>query len=164
MNIIIENFPNYRIDSTGNIWSIRTKRCKLMNPYTFKFGYKMVCLHRDGKFFNFLVHRLVAKSFIPNPENKPFVCHKNDNPSDNRVNNLFWGTQKDNMDDMISKGRKVIVKGVDAPTAKLTDERIIFIRGYPTYWGAQKELATMFNVSASTISEILAGNKWKHLL
>lgn len=51
------------------------------------------------------VHRLVAKAYIDNPEGKPIVCHKDDNPKNNHVSNLFWGTQKENMLDMVAKGR-----------------------------------------------------------
>lgn len=53
----------------------------------------------------FDIHRLVAISFLPNPENKPCVCHVDDNPLNNDVNNLFWGTHNDNMQDAVKKNR-----------------------------------------------------------
>lgn len=67
-------------------------------------------------------HRLIAQTFIPNPYNLPCVCHKNDIKTDNRVKNLFWGTHKDNTQDMIRKGRKSI------SMRKLTDEQVKEIR------------------------------------
>ncbi len=51
------------------------------------------------------VHRAVAMAFIPNPDNKPFVCHADDTPSNNEVANLWWGTPQENMSDMWRKGR-----------------------------------------------------------
>lgn len=51
-----------------------------------------------------LVHRLVAESFIPNPNNHPFVLHWDDNPSNNEVGNLRWGTGSDNVLDSVRNG------------------------------------------------------------
>lgn len=53
------------------------------------------------------VHRIVAEAFIPNPHNYPIVRHLNDDPADNRVENLEWGTQKDNHADCVRNGRYV---------------------------------------------------------
>lgn len=47
------------------------------------------------------LHRVVAEAFIPNPNNLPYVRHLNDDPTDNRVENLAWGTQKDNHEDSV---------------------------------------------------------------
>jgi hypothetical protein len=51
------------------------------------------------------VHILVARAFIPNSYNLPYVCHKDDNPHNNHFTNLFWGTQQDNMNDKMNKNR-----------------------------------------------------------
>lgn len=51
------------------------------------------------------VSRLVATVYIPNPDNKPFVCHKDNNPSNNRVKNLYWGTQSENILQCVRDGR-----------------------------------------------------------
>ena len=58
--------------------------------------YKTVSLCKDGKVYAKTVHRLVAETFIPNPDNKPNVDHIDTNPLNNNVENLRWVTQKEN--------------------------------------------------------------------
>lgn len=59
--------------------------------------YKQVVLYKNKKHKTVAVHRLVAEAFIPNPDNLPQVNHKDENPSNNNVNNLEWCTCKYNM-------------------------------------------------------------------
>lgn len=68
-------------------------------------GYPVVRLNRDGGGATFMVHRLVAEAFIPNPGNLPVVRHLNDVKTDNRVENLAWGNWTDNMNDLIRNDR-----------------------------------------------------------
>jgi hypothetical protein len=66
-------------------------------------GYCITSLTKD-KISNFaFVHRLVAKAFIPNPDNKPFVDHLNTIKTDNRVDNLRWCTQEENNNNPYTK-------------------------------------------------------------
>ena len=68
-------------------------------------GTTRMCLSVDRVRTYTSIHRLVAQAFIPNPDNLPVVMHLDDNPRNNHVSNLQWGTQRDNIYDMISKGR-----------------------------------------------------------
>lgn len=61
-----------------------------------RFKYLLVCLCKDQQRSMKRVHRLVAEAFIPNPDNLPFINHKDENPSNNRVENLEWCTPKYN--------------------------------------------------------------------
>ena len=93
----------YEVSSLGRIKIIRTN--KLMKLYKNNKGYYIVSLSRTGVKKKFLVSRLVALAFIPNPDNKPYVDHINTIPTDNRVENLHWVTQSENLANPISRAR-----------------------------------------------------------
>ena len=90
--IKIEEFNNYSISNLGNVKNDKSGR--ILKTYTKPSGYKQVQLGR--KTIPQYIHRLVAKAFIPNDDNKPQVNHKNGYKSDNRVENLEWVTASEN--------------------------------------------------------------------
>ena len=84
----------YAITMTGRVWSYRTK--KFLKPANDGKGYLQVVFYKDGKSKHFRVHRLVAETYIPNPENKPHVGHIDDNPKNNCWDNIYWTTALNN--------------------------------------------------------------------
>lgn len=70
---------------------------KIKNSYKDRYGYLEVRLQKNQKAKNKLVHRLVAEAFIPNPDNKPEVNHKNGIRTDNRIKNLEWVSRNENI-------------------------------------------------------------------
>lgn len=70
-----------------------------------KNGYLYASLSENGKRRILRVSRLVAETYLPNPLGKPQVCHKNNIRTDNRVENLYWGTAEENMQQMVRDGR-----------------------------------------------------------
>lgn len=106
----IECCPGYQISNHGRVRSFTNNRHGFCNSPHFlgtsvnSNGYERVILGSNGRFF---VHHLVAKSFLPNPNNYPVVRHKDDNRQNNHVDNLEWGTQSDNIQDAIRRGRFV---------------------------------------------------------
>lgn len=73
-------------------------------------GYLTVRLTDTTKVKTHRVHRLVAQAFIPNPDNKPFVNHKDSNRQNNHVDNLEWVTAKENTDHAVACGRLNVPK------------------------------------------------------
>lgn len=85
----------YQVSNLGNVRSLKYRNQKLvknLTPQTNNHGYKVVGLGENGKTKFALVHRLVATAFIDNPNNYPVVNHKDENPLNNRVDNLEWST------------------------------------------------------------------------
>ena len=92
-------FDYYYITDIGTVYSRAPHyngRIKKLTPHKVR-GYDYISLYDGQKVFIKQVHRLVAEVFIPNPENKPQVNHKNGNRADNRVENLEWVTPKENV-------------------------------------------------------------------
>ncbi len=87
----LEGFSKYKFSNSGKVWSKHYNRELLVKP-TDEGYVRMELRNDDGKPQKHLVHRLVALIFIPNPEKKPTVNHKNHNRADNRVENLEWAT------------------------------------------------------------------------
>lgn len=85
----IEEFPNYLIDEDGNVYREKTMR-KLKQTHSK--GYSYVSLYYNKQEKRCRVHRLVAKAYIPNPDGLPCINHKDEDKSNNNVDNLEWCT------------------------------------------------------------------------
>lgn len=86
--------PNYSINTSGEVYSHLTGI--ILKPGVDRYGYLIVTLCNNGKTKTTLVHRMVAETFIPNPENKPCVNHKDGDKGNCSVENLEWCTVKEN--------------------------------------------------------------------
>lgn len=144
-------FDDYLITEDGKVYNKKWKR--YVKPQLNGRGYYRVYIAGKMRF----VHRLVAEKYIPNPENKPQVNHKDGNKLNNNVNNLEWVTSKENSIHALKNGLMRIEER--HPFAKLKREEVIYIKSHPEK--TRKELAQMFNISENTIRDIRKGKTWK---
>lgn len=151
----IEDRLNSYIDKTGDCW--------VWTRDTYNYGYGKLSI---GKSKQIRAHRyMYEKTYgeIPKGMN---VLHKCDNPKCVKPEHLFLGTQKDNVSDMMRKGRGGYrsFKGEEHVNSKLKDVDIIKIKDL---WNSglflQREIAEQMGVSQQVISKIVNGVTWKHV-
>lgn len=103
----------YEISNKGNVRSLdryvmNGNRCCLLKgkpikPYLTLKGYLIVDLYKNSQRTHYLIHRLIAEAFIPNPNNLPCIDHINTIRTDNRVENLRWCSCKENMNNPLTR-------------------------------------------------------------
>lgn len=127
----IQGFEDYTIDINGNVYSKKTKR--YLKPQIDKNGYFRLGLSKNNKQKFFFLHRLVAQTFISNPNNYPIVNHMDGNKKNNNINNLEWCTYQQNINHAyrigLSKGKSAIHIGERNPNRKLTEKDVLEILG-----------------------------------
>ncbi len=121
-----------------------------------------VNLCRDGRIKTKFIHRLVCEAFLPNLEHKRTVNHKNFNPSDNRLENLEWATDYENINHAIDNGR-INYNGNGNPMSKLTDKQVRHIKMGLLMGIKQQDMADKFEVTKSAVSLINIGKRWGHI-
>lgn len=129
-----------------------------------KFGYLQMNFSRNdgtGKSDTVLIHRLIALTFIPNPDNLPEVNHIDGNKQNNNVDNLEWCDKSENQLHAHRLGLSYVYHGEKHPCAKFTNEQAKQIRKlYNEEHISQQKIADFFNVSQSTIGRIIRGVRY----
>lgn len=149
----IPGYPDYRITKEGRVFSKVTGSWVEISVYKYRSKrgeYRpKVNLYGVPK----LLYRLLAITYIPNPSNKPMVCHKDNNPMNSNLDNLYWGTQSENMKQCKRDGRnKYLLSSSKHPQSKLTKKQVIKIRESES---THTELAKKYGVSRRTIDRII---------
>lgn len=156
----IEGHDGYEVSSLGRVRSYKRGRERLLKPHFFiRSPYYCVYLYIGGKSKPFTIHKLVAQTFIPNPENKPQVNHINGVKTDNRVENLEWVTASENTRHAIDTG--LMKSGEEHSRAKLTIDAVLYIRENPNHL-TLKQLGEKFGVDQSAISMVQLGKNWQN--
>ena len=99
----VEDYPGYWVSDKARVWSSRSNRFLSIHPAD-DWGHLGINPCKNGTAYHEYIHRLMGKAFIPNPNNLPLVRHLDDVPYNNDLENLAWGTNKDNTRDAIKNG------------------------------------------------------------
>jgi NUMOD4 motif/HNH endonuclease len=145
----------YQVSSLG---SVRNSSGYILATFPNKQGYRRVSLCKNNKRSNPYVATLVTESFIGKRPDGKQINHKNFNLLDNSVGNLEWVTAQENITHQRMSGRKIARQ-------KLTDHNIKHIRlAHRCFGMTQTHLGKWFVVDQSTVSDIIRGKQWKHLM
>ncbi|MBQ6296681.1 MAG: HNH endonuclease [Selenomonadaceae bacterium] len=155
----VPDYENYHGSNFGRVKSFWRGNEKIKIPSLHTHGYLRVALYKNGKMKNFLVHILIAKLFIPNPENLPEVNHEDGCKFNCHVSNLYWSTSAENLKHAVRMG--LVKSGKDNYRAKLTNEQVLYIRENPDSFTLE-QLAAMFELSQTAISKIQLGKRYKN--
>lgn len=159
----VKGYENsYLISDQGRVFSLKTK--KILKVHYGSCGYLNVFLY-DGhnKKKTKKIHRLVCEAFLDNPNNKSQVNHKDCNKHNNKLSNLEWVDQIENMRHAKKNGLRPNQKGEKNSFAKLKESDIIKIRNLRNGKVSRSDVANMFGICESHVSEIHHGKVWKHL-
>lgn len=151
----VKSLPRKMIMKNGRIKNVKER---IKAHYIMNNGYHSVSLSENGTSKSYLIHRLVAEAFIPNPLNLPEVNHKDGNKNDNNVSNLEWCTHSYNQKHASINNLMAI--GETHGRHKLTLIEVNEIRNLKDKM-LLKEIAKKYSVSIGMISLILNNKNWK---
>jgi hypothetical protein len=157
---IIPSQPRYEINQESIIRVADTKKIK--QQYIGSTGYYMISCSYNNKTKPLRVHRLLAETFIPNPNNLPDINHKNGIKTDNSIDNLEWCTHLENMQHAFKTGLANNT-GEKNGQAKLNKEQVQEIRKLLADGISQYKIAKLYPVSRSAILGIKIGRLWANV-
>lgn len=135
---------------------------KLLKQVPDENGYLHVNLSKCGKTKGHSIHNLVLLTFV-GPCPPGMECrHLDGNPANNNLENLCWGTKKQNGEDRVRHGRTA--RGTNNGASKLTERRVIRIRRlYSTGRFSQRRLARRFGINQTSIRDVIVRKTWVHI-
>lgn len=148
----------YKISESGEVFSVRSGiflKGSLSNC-----GYPVVTLQNKGFKKTMSVHRLVAKAYIPNPENKPQINHIDGNKQNNNVSNLEWSTHSENMKHAHEIGLARSQKGTSNNANKLSEEEVLAIKDYKTKGKGPTEISRLMGLPFGRVVNVYYGKCW----
>ena len=149
----IDEFKDYLISTNGKCFSLKSN--KLLKPHKYPNGYWFYSFKADGIQHTRLINRLVAKTFIPNHQNKPQVGHWDCDKANNNVENLYWCTQSENNLNPITNERMKIAQKGNKQIKKATEAAAIAKRKRVYMYSLDKKLEKIYN----SITEAAKDNK-----
>ena len=162
----IEGFPKYEISNIGRIKSFyRVQPRIICLTKDARSGHPMVCIKKNKKTHTFYVHKLVLIQFKgKKPTPKHECCHIDGNCENNHIDNLRWGTRKENIADRIKHG--TFIRGERSNLSKLKEKEVIEIKKLIKNnfsFAIANEIGNKYKISATTIYDIKRGKSWVHV-
>ena len=153
----------YEASDSGDIRHVETH--ELRPTYFDRYGYPRVYVGRVGKRnYVYSVHKLVAGAFHgPRPSRGHQVNHKNGIKTDNRAENLEWVTASENQQHAVRFGLFKDQKGTANPASKLSEDHVREIRCLRRNGAPIAEVARMYGIVISAVSQIANRKTWKHV-
>jgi len=149
---------------TNRYKQLQPRKGAMMSVSLHRQGYGRVLLTKDRKSKTVFIHRLIALTFIPNPQEKKEVNHKNGIKMDNTVDNLEWCTPSENVKHAHRTGLLTTIMGEKHYKSKLSEEDVKKIRhDYAMGHTSHKKLAKEYNLNQKSIWAILHRTSWKHI-
>lgn len=150
----IEGYPNYMVSNLGRVKSLERNIVrgrgglykieeKILKSVKNTWGYLFVNLYNEGKIKKYLIHRIVAQAFLPNHDNLQQINHRNEDKTDNRVENLEWCDSKYNIN--YGTHNKKMAKSKSIPILQFTKEMEL-VRKWESAMDVERELG--FNQSS----------------
>jgi hypothetical protein len=157
----VEGFENYEVSNLGNIKNKRTGR--ILKQINDEENYLQVRLYNNKTSRTIKVHKLVAKMFLENPENKPYVDHIDNNRLNNNLINLKYTTCKENSQNVnISKTNTSSVQGVSYCNIKNKYRAIVCVDGVSIHLGYFNTLEEAKQARLNKVNEVFDGWVMKH--
>ena len=144
----------YTISNYGEVFLIKNG-LKRKTSIT-RAGYALITLSKNAVKKTFLLHRLVAEHFVPNPENKEEVNHIDGNKLNNKASNLEWVSGEENREKAIATG---LINSFSNRNTVFTEEQVHFIRELYSLGYSQSKLSRMFSVANSIIRNIVTNKR-----
>lgn len=156
----IPGYEEYWASADGEIASTKKSDPIIMKPISTTDGHMYVFLYSDGNMKKMWIHRAVLLSWDRLPEEFEECRHLNDVPSDNRLENLCWGTRAENVND--KRANNGLPVGEKSGTCKLTEKQVLEIRKEYGKTSLRK-LGEKYGVSHTAIRRAALGIKWSYL-
>lgn len=158
----------YQASNFGRVKSLKynhTFKERILKASKDKKGYLIVCLCKDGIKKSYKVHRLIALTFIPNPDNLPEINHKDEDKTNNRIENLEWCDRKHNVN-FGSRTKRMVESKTNYP--KFSKQVLCVETGkiYPSIHQVERELGFLHgNISLSCNGKIKSayGYTWRYV-
>ena len=149
----IKDFPGYYITEDGRVFSDKQSKLKELKLSKNKYGYLRIVLNRVSRD----IHRLVAKAFIPNPQNKKEVNHINGIKNDNRLENLEWATSSENRQHAFDTGLKKYTERQRRINSELFSKPVLDTQT-GIFYNSAKEASRLLGINKNTLYGYLLGH------